>query len=300
MKENGGHRVAQVIIALAKSLCYLTLFLGMQVLVMLPVILASVLQAAIDGTAEEGALYTLLATDGVFYTLVSGVATIAVVLAFYLLRRIKLSEALWLRRVDLSTLWTGAALSPGLYLVVTLVLAALPDTWTESYNDAASGIETGSFLGVLSIVLVAPVVEEIIFRGLIMTRLSRVMPGWLAVVLSAAVFGVCHGHPVWAGYAFVLGVLYGFVALQAGSILPSILGHLVFNSIGQVFAFLPESDEGVEILATLGVLLVVGIIAPILNRRGLAGLFRQRQFEADSSQERVAGPKNYDYDPWDK
>lgn len=297
MRENSENRAAQVVIAVAKSLCYLALFLGMQVLVMLPAILAAALQAAIDGPVEEGELYTLLTADGTTYTLISGLATIIVVLAFYLIRRRRLSEALWLRRVDAPVLWTGAALSPGLYLIVTLVLAALPDAWTQSYNDAASGIDTGSFIGVLSVALVAPVVEELIFRGLIMTRLSRVMPGWLAVVLAAAVFGACHGHPVWAGYAFVLGTLYGFVALRAGSILPSILGHLVFNAIGQVFTFLPESEDGMEILIALGILLVVGIAAPIVNRKGMASLVKP----IPGQERELSGySKDYGGDPWDK
>lgn len=297
MRENSENRAAQVVIAVAKSLCYLALFLGMQVLVMLPAILAAALQAAIDGPVEEGELYTLLTADGTTYTLISGLATIIVVLAFYLIRRRRLSEALWLRRVDAPVLWTGAALSPVLYLIVTLVLAALPDAWTQSYNDAASGIDTGSFIGVLSVALVAPVVEELIFRGLIMTRLSRVMPGWLAVVLAAAVFGACHGHPVWAGYAFVLGTLYGFVALRAGSILPSILGHLVFNAIGQVFTFLPESEDGMEILIALGILLVVGIAAPIVNRKGIASLVKPIPGQ---ERELSGSSKDYGGDPWDK
>ena len=297
MKGTKGDRVVQVIIALTKSLCYLALFLGMQVLVMMPVILASALQAAVDGGVEESALYDLLTADGAAYTLISGLATILVVLAFYLIRREKLSQALCLRRVDAPILWTGAVLSPGLYLVVTLVLAALPDAWTQSYGDAASSIGTGSVIGVISVTLVAPVVEEIIFRGLIMTRLSRVMPGWLAVVLSAAVFGVCHGHPVWASYAFVLGVLYGFVALRAGSIWPSILGHVVFNAIGQVFTLLPETEDGIEVFIALGVLLIAGIVAPVVNRRGLAVLLKPVPRQEKKP---FTAPMNYDNDPWDE
>lgn len=298
MREKAGNRAAQVVIALAKTLCCLALFLGMQVLVMLPLILASAIQAAVDGTVEENALYELLAADSVAYSLISGLITLAVVLAFYLIRRKKLSEALWLRRVDGPTLWTGAALAPGLYLIVTLVLATLPDAWTESYNEAASGIETGSLAGVVAIALIAPAVEEVIFRGLIMTRLGQAMPGWLAVVLSAAVFGACHGHPVWFGYAFVLGLVFGFIDLRAGSILPSILGHVAFNVIGQIFTFIPETEEGTEVVVAMGVLLVVGIVAPLLNRKAIAALFRPAPAPL-AAQEQPTAPKSYDYDPWD-
>ena len=146
--------------------------------------------------------------------------------------------------------------------------------------------------------VVAPIVEEFIFRGLVMNRLSRVMPGWLAVVLSAAVFGACHGHPVWFAYAFVLGAVFGFIDLRGGSNWPSILGHVAFNAIGQVFTFIPETEEGTEVVIAMGVLLVVGIIIPILNRKAIAALFRPAPAPL-AAQELSTKPKDYDYDPWD-
>ncbi|MBD5133577.1 MAG: CPBP family intramembrane metalloprotease [Clostridiales bacterium] len=300
MKSGAGNRWIQVVIALGKSLCYLILFLGMQFLVMVPVMLAAAIQlAANGGAADEGALYALLTEHTMEFSLISNLLILVFVLSFYLIRRKKLSEALWLRRVDAPALWTGAALAPGLYLVVTVVLVLLPDAWLESYSEAASGLDGGGVIGVLAVAVAAPVVEEFIFRGLIMTRLSRAMPGWLAVVLSAAIFGACHGHPVWFGYAFVLGVVFGFMDLRSGSIWPSILGHLTFNAIGQIFTLLPESEEGTEIVVAMGVLLVVGIIAPILDRKGIAALFRPTAKAAPLT-EQTDSSRSYGYDPWDE
>ena len=133
-----------------------------------------------------------------------------------------------------------------------------------------------------------------------MTRLARAMPGWLAVMVSAAIFGVCHGHPVWFAYAFVLGVAFGLMDLRAGSIWPSILGHVVFNAIGQIFSFIPETEEGTEVVIAMGVLLVVGIVLPIINRRAIAALFRRAPSAAPAAAELPAEPESYDYDPWDE
>ena len=185
----------------------------------------------------------------------SGLLTIAAVLLFYLIRRKKLEESLWLRRVEGPGLLAGAALAPALYLGITLAMMALPEAWMDSYAEASAGVGDGGVGGVIAVVLVAPVVEEFIFRGLMMTRLARAMPGWLAAALSAAVFGACHGHPVWFAYAFALGVVFGLMDLRLGSIWPSILAHLVFNAIGQVFSLLPE-DDGVVMGAYLALLAV--------------------------------------------
>lgn len=289
-------RAGQVFAALGKSVCYVALFIGMQILVMLPVIFSAAAEAILGG--NEDAVYAILNADAMVYSMVSGLLTLAVVLIFYLIRRKKFSEALMLRRVPAPTLLTGAVLAPGLYVVISAALAMLPDAWLESYMEASEGIDSGTVAGVIAVALVAPVVEEVIFRGLMMNRLSRVMPGWLAVVISAAVFGVCHGHPIWFAYAFVLGAVFGFIDLRAGSIWPSILGHLVFNAISQILAVIPESEEGTETVIAMGVLLVIGIAAPLVNRRAIAALFRPVP-KAAPVQEMPAKPQNYDYDPWD-
>ena len=298
MKPGKGERMAQVLLAALKSGCYLALFLGAQVLVMLPVVIATIAQSMMgDGPPDEGLFAAMLNEQAMVYSLIANLLTLAVVLIFYLARRKKLGDALWLRRVDGPALWTGASLAPALYVVVISVLALLPEAWTESYSEASAGITTGGVVGVIAVALAAPVVEEIIFRGLIMTRLSRAMPGWLAVLLSAAVFGACHGNPVWFGYAFVLGAFFGLIDLRAGSIWPSILGHVVFNSISQILSIVPETEEGTELAAAMAVLLAVAIILPILGRKGIAALFRPRP-KTVLVQEPFAMPGVYDFDPW--
>lgn len=297
MKPDLGERVAQVLLALLKAACYVLLFLGAQVLVMLPALIASALQTVVGGgPLDENEVAALLNERAMTYSLISNLLTLAVILTFYFIRRKRFSEALWLRPVDTPTLWEGAALAPGLYLVVSFILISLPESWLESYNEASSGIVTGSMTGIIAVAVAAPLVEEIIFRGLVMTRLSCAMPGWLAVLLSAAVFGLCHGNPVWFGYAFVLGALFGFMDLRAGSIWPSILGHVVFNSINQLISLLPESDTAES--AAVIVILAVAVAAPILDRKAIAAMFRPRP-KTLPVQTLPAEPGAYDFDPWD-
>ena len=272
IKGRAGSRAVQVLVALGKGVCYLALFLGMQVLVVLPVAVAAGVQSAMGNWEAAEQLYGVLYESATALTAVSGLLTIAAVLLFYLIRRKKLEESLWLRRVEGSGLLAGAALAPALYLGITLAMMALPEAWMDSYAEASAGVGDGGVGGVIAVVLVAPVVEEFIFRGLMMTRLARAMPGWLAAALSAAVFGACHGHPVWFAYAFALGVVFGLMDLRLGSIWPSILAHLVFNAIGQVFSLLPE-DDGVVMGAYLA-LLAVAVVLPLLARKGVKALFR--------------------------
>lgn len=302
MKGQSAGRALPVLAALGKSVCYLLLFVGMQTLVMLPATIYLGVAEALGGDVE--ALYDQIMADAVTYTMISGLLTTAVVIAVYRFRRKPMAEALWLRGVDRPTLLTGAALAPALYLIVSTALALLPEAWLESYIEASAGIDTGTLTGVLAVAVVAPVVEELIFRGLMLNRLSRVMPGWLAAVLSSAAFGVCHGHPVWFAYAFALGAFFAFLDLRAQSILPSILGHVAFNAISQILSFVPETESGVEQTLAMGILLLVAIAAPILNRKGVAALFRrgprQAALPAPDWEQLPTQPGTYDYDPWDE
>lgn len=301
MREQSAGRALPVLAALGKSVCYLLLFVGMQTLVVLPASVYLGVAAALGGDVD--ALYAQFMDDTMAYTLISGLLTTAVVIGFYRFRRRPMAEALWLRGVDGSTLLTGAALAPALYLIVGGALSLLPEAWLESYNEASAGIDSGTLTGVLAVAVVAPVVEELIFRGLMLNRLSRVMPGWLAAVLSSAAFGVCHGHPVWFAYAFVLGAFFAFLDLRAQSILPSILGHVAFNAISQILSFVPETESGAEQTLVMEILLVIAMVAPILNRKGVAALFRRRPRQAAlpaPDWDLPTQPGTYDYDPWDE
>lgn len=299
MKQSAGGRAVQVLIALGKSVCYLALFLGAQLLVMLPVVVAAAVQSALENWEAAEQLSGVLYESAMLFTAVSGLLAIGVILLFYRIRRKKLGDALWLRRVEGPGLLSGAALAPALYLAVTVAMMALPEAWLDSYAEASSGVSGGGVIGIVAVVLVAPVVEEFIFRGLIMTRLAQAMPGWLAAALSAAIFGLCHGHPVWFAYTFVLGVLFGLMDLRLGSIWPSILAHMVFNGVGQILDLLPEDD--VVIMGAYLVLAAAAVVLPVLARREVKALFRPKPQALPAQEgEPPAQPGGCEWNPWDE
>ena len=128
-------------------------------------------------------------------------------------------------------------------------------------------------------VFLTPIVEEMAFRGLILSRLRRALPGWLSVVITALLFSACHVQIVWMLYAFVLGLFLGFVALKAKSIWPSLCAHLLFNGIGQLSVYLPETPTASNLffLGLLGagaamcvVVFIFRLICPLKRRKAAA------------------------------
>jgi uncharacterized protein len=83
----------------------------------------------------------------------------------------------------------------------------------------------------LGTAIVAPIVEELFFRGMLYPLLRRRLPGWLAIIANAAIFAALHFIPILLPMLFVMGLLLTFVRARTDSILPSILIHALNNAI---------------------------------------------------------------------
>lgn len=145
-------------------------------------------------------------------------------------------------------------------------LLPLPQQLMESYNQASQGLNTSLlWADLLSVAVFAPLVEEMIFRGLVLSRLRKALPGWLAVVLQGLVFGFVHGQLVWIVYATLFGLLLGYVRLRTGSLKASILLHLGFNLssffIGIVFYLAPQNFLGQLSVTLLGGIMLAGFLS---------------------------------------
>ena len=82
----------------------------------------------------------------------------------------------------------------------------------------------------LSVVVIPPIVEEMLFRGVVLQSLKRYGDGF-AIVVSAIFFGLYHGNPIQFVFAFFSGLVLGYVVIRTGSLLPSILIHLINNGV---------------------------------------------------------------------
>lgn len=246
---------------IGRALCYLFLFLLCQVLISVVYSVTISLYSMLNpGLSMDPLDLVYACTDQI--SMISGLATLILLTVFFLLRRKNPLREVGFHFTKGRFVFTAIAVTPLLYAAVSFVLSLLPEAWMEEYAEASAALNQTGILMVVSTAVIAPIVEEIIFRGLILTRLNRVFPGWLSVLLSALLFGVCHGQIVWMTYAFVLGVIFGFLALQAKSIWPSLCAHILFNSIGQLAVYLPETEEAG--LLFMGILVGVGVVLCVI------------------------------------
>jgi len=84
-------------------------------------------------------------------------------------------------------------------------------------------------LSFTSMVIAAPVVEEILFRGYILDAIREIHGDTVAILGSAGLFGLLHLEPYVVGMAALGGVIYGWIRIKTGSLWPSIVSHMVWN-----------------------------------------------------------------------
>ncbi|MFN2608697.1 MAG: lysostaphin resistance A-like protein [Acidimicrobiales bacterium] len=131
----------------------------------------------------------------------------------------------------------GQALLVPVVAFLVSPLVGHPDT-SGPVNDLVSGAHGVGLAGVVAfVVLGAPMVEELFFRGLVLRSLQRRFPDAVAVPVSAVIFGLAHLQALSAGGLLVvvasltaLGVVLALLAARTGRLGPGMVAHAAFNA----------------------------------------------------------------------
>lgn len=183
-------------------------------------------------------------------SLISGIVILALLAVFFAFRKKKLSTAFYLNKSRASVILICFFAGIALNFMTTLIISYLPPSLLESYEDASSVTMQGESLWyILAAVVMAPILEEVIFRAMMLSRISTATGNVLAIILSSAVFGAVHGHIVWSTYAFILGCFLGTVFVRTRSVKASIATHFGFNIVSLISYINIESAS--QIMQTL-------------------------------------------------
>ena len=112
-------------------------------------------------------------------------------------------------------------------LVIEPLLELFPSRWLEWLGDQ---MKLGGWM-MLTTVVVAPILEEILFRGILQESLTRKYGPWRGILIASAIFGIVHGIPQQALNAFFVGAMIGFIYYKTQSLIPCILIHALNNAV---------------------------------------------------------------------
>lgn len=190
----------------------------------------------------------------VFSAIISAIVyTLTVLIAIFVprfIRNVKATKT----EIGLSRLasWSDILLMPAgliVYLVLASTLIIIAQKIIPGF-DISQAQDVGfshvnrqyeALLAFATLVIVAPIAEEILFRGYLFGKLKKNIPVWLAIVVTSLSFGLIHGAWNIAVDTFALSIVLCILRQITGSIWSPILLHMAKNGIAFYFLFINSS-----------------------------------------------------------
>lgn len=131
-----------------------------------------------------------------------------------------------------------------IYILIANIFVVLLDKTTNFIsNDSANiqatelGIDTLSeqsfviyIIAILTYVLIVPILEEILYRGIILRFLENKYSFFAGLMISSLLFGLAHDYDfAFIIFATLMGIIYGLLYKKTNSIIPGIIGHMTYN-----------------------------------------------------------------------
>jgi len=251
--------------AVGKAVVYFATYLLMQVIV--SVVYSSVITTQMTmelmATGEEIDIMamTMEVTEILMgrlmeMTFVAGLVTLVLFWLVFLIRRKKFKKEVCLRKFPANGILPIAVLAACFNVITSVIITYIPwpQSWMDSYAANSSSID-GSLMSWITAVLMAPVLEEIVFRGLMYTRLKKGLPVIAAAIVTSLAFGIAHGTMIWAIYTFIFSLVLIWVFEKFQSLGACIVLHMAYNLSGMALSLIPE-----EAAIVIWILFALGIV----------------------------------------
>ncbi len=178
----------------------------------------------------------------------------------------KVRDVLSIRKIKWSTFFGVIAFTMAASPLVTLVNLA-----SQLFVENTVSANSDQFLSLHPLLLIffvgvlAPVCEEVVFRGAIFSGMKKEGNVFKAVIASGLLFGLLHMNINQASYAFVIGVLLGFLVEATGSIFSSIMFHILVNATNAVMMIISDSVVSDEMMANANEVVTTGILLNMIG-----------------------------------
>ena len=221
---------------------YLIIFIVVQIIMMYA---GAGIWAGIKG---EGYQATLLAANtggnAILTALVSVFSSVITLIIFLKTKWTPLTRGYLLSKPWGTLLWV-ALFSLGTIIPLSFLYEQLGIEMDENTQQIITSMMKEPW-GYVAVGILAPLAEEVVFRGAILRTLLGIMSKknhWVAIMISAAIFGVVHANLAQFINALLMGLLLGWMYYRTKSLVPGILLHWVNNTMAYVLTnIMPQSD----------------------------------------------------------
>ena len=197
-------------------------------LIFIPCILISVLLVLPFASIENGIGLSLISIISMLLTVTAGLA-------------LRKDWRLKISLFPLAIIFLSVLFIIGLHILLDPLNEIFPAP--ESLIKVFRALLLQPYAAFFYIVISAPILEEVLFRGIILDGYLKNYKPWQGIIVSAFLFALIHGNLAQGLGAFGIGILFGWVYWKTNSIIPSIILHFINNAVAFVgMLTTPEED----------------------------------------------------------
>lgn len=160
-------------------------------------------------------------------------------------QKIKIEDIGWKKTevfpafLNIVVVWFATWICYFIYIIILSLMGITPQEngIYEMISDPTAG---GMIINILAIVVIAPVVEETIFRGLLFGSMQPYFGKWISIVVSAGIFSALHFDLAGFFPRFVLGIALGYLYVKKESLFPSMGLHGLNNLVALMLVYLAK------------------------------------------------------------
>lgn len=200
-------------------------------------------------------------------------------------KKIKFNDILQFNKVPPKTMFPLLIAGYSIFTLSNVVASIINESFaiigikdTTSLIDMTGNTVSEYILYFIAVAIVPAITEEFAFRGVILTALRK-YGDVFAIVSSSILFGFMHGNLVQIPFAFLGGIVLGYIRVYTNSMLPSMLLHFINNSISVILDILNKNIDTntmnlIYVIFTIVTLLlaIISIIYLASNRQNLFDL----------------------------
>lgn len=217
--------------------------------------------------SEKAKMASCIASLSTVMAAVAGIISLVIFTLIFKKRKENLLKICKFTKVKLGSILFSilAAISLS-YIAVSILVVAQNVFKMHSASSAMISASQTSMLGIVCGVVFIPILEEILFRGIIFNELRKNLNIILSIIIQALIFAVAHFSLEQGIYTFLLGVTLAAVYTWTESILSNITIHIVFNIFGSLivpYIMKPKTSSAI-IYLILGFVILIGSLV-IMN-----------------------------------
>ena len=168
------------------------------------------------------------------------------------------------------------------------LFSSLGINYEVDFGDNPDGF-FGFMLSLIATVFVPALVEEFALRGLVLGSLKKYGEGF-AILSSSIIFGVMHGNFQQIPFAFLVGLILGFITIKSGSLWIAVAVHGFNNFISIFFDYfmkgIPVQNQNVIYTIYLSVALLLGIVGICLINNSDGTLFKLKKSDTECEEKK--------------